>query len=117
VAPLDCRSPRLDSRARAGGRGPGRRGAPLQISTKFSREGIEAELGAAGLELRSWWTDAGGDFAVCLVAIVFVYSYRGELYTHFHAYLFGDEAPTVAARHKPPWQAWMHEHFLRPVLH
>jgi hypothetical protein len=50
------------------------------------------------------------------VAIVFVYSYRGDLYTHFHAYLFGDEAPTVAARHKPPWQAWMQEHFPRPVL-
>lgn len=51
------------------------------------------------------------------VAIVFVYSYRGELYTNFHAYLFGDEAPTVAARDRPAWQAWMQEHFpaVRPA--
>ncbi len=37
-----------------------------EISTKFRRSGIEAELGAAGLTLGRWWTDGAGDFAVSL---------------------------------------------------
>ena len=37
-----------------------------EISAKFRREVVEAELGAAGLELVSWWTDRGGDFALSL---------------------------------------------------
>ena len=37
-----------------------------EISAKFRREGVEAELGDAGLALTRWWTDAGGDFAVSL---------------------------------------------------
>jgi len=37
-----------------------------EISTKFRRQGVEAELGAAGLRIVAWWTDAAGDFAVCL---------------------------------------------------
>ena len=37
-----------------------------EISAKFRREGVEAELKAAGLELREWWTDDGGDFALSL---------------------------------------------------
>jgi L-histidine N-alpha-methyltransferase len=37
-----------------------------EISAKFRREGIEAELAAAGLGLREWWTDAPGDFALSL---------------------------------------------------
>jgi len=40
------------------------------ISAKFRRARVEAELAAAGLELREWWTDdpdgAGGDFALSL---------------------------------------------------
>ena len=37
-----------------------------EVSAKFRREGVEAELARAGLELRAWWTDAGGDFALSL---------------------------------------------------
>ncbi len=37
-----------------------------EISAKFRRPGLEAELGDAGLALARWWTDAGGDFAVSL---------------------------------------------------
>jgi L-histidine N-alpha-methyltransferase len=37
-----------------------------EISAKFRREGIEAELDAAGLELTHWWTDPAGDFALSL---------------------------------------------------
>ena len=37
-----------------------------EISAKFTREGVEAELGKAGLELAAWWTDSAGDFAVSL---------------------------------------------------
>jgi len=41
-----------------------------EISAKFRRARVEAELAAAGLELREWWTDdpdgAGGDFALSL---------------------------------------------------
>jgi L-histidine N-alpha-methyltransferase len=43
-------------------------GEPLrfEVSTKFRREGIESELGAVGLGLDAWWTDAAGDFALAL---------------------------------------------------
>jgi L-histidine N-alpha-methyltransferase len=37
-----------------------------EISAKFRREGFEAELAAAGLELARWWTDPAGDFALAL---------------------------------------------------
>ena len=37
-----------------------------EISAKFRREGVEAELGDAELALSRWWTDAGGDFGVSL---------------------------------------------------
>jgi len=37
-----------------------------EISAKFRRERVEAELAAAGLALASWWTDPGGDFALSL---------------------------------------------------
>ena len=37
-----------------------------EISAKFRPEGVDAELRAAGLELRHWWTDARGDFALSL---------------------------------------------------
>ncbi|HEX9064829.1 MAG TPA: L-histidine N(alpha)-methyltransferase [Streptosporangiaceae bacterium] len=37
-----------------------------EISAKFRRDGIAAELAAAGLDLRSWWTDSGQRFAVSL---------------------------------------------------
>jgi L-histidine Nalpha-methyltransferase len=37
-----------------------------EISAKFRRETVEAELAAAGLALTGWWTDPGGDFALSL---------------------------------------------------
>ena len=37
-----------------------------EVSAKFRRAGVEAELAAAGLELEHWWTDAAGDFALSL---------------------------------------------------
>jgi len=37
-----------------------------EISAKFRREGVEAELAGAGLRLRAWWTDPAGDFALSL---------------------------------------------------
>ncbi len=37
-----------------------------EISAKFRREGVEAELSSAGLALACWWTDPAGDFAVSL---------------------------------------------------
>ncbi len=37
-----------------------------EISSKFRRAGVERELVAAGLELRHWWTDPAGDFALSL---------------------------------------------------
>jgi L-histidine N-alpha-methyltransferase len=37
-----------------------------EVSAKFRREGVEAELAAAGFELRSWWTDSAGQFGLSL---------------------------------------------------
>lgn len=37
-----------------------------EISAKFRREGVEAELAAAGLRLQRWMTDPAGDFALSL---------------------------------------------------
>jgi L-histidine Nalpha-methyltransferase len=37
-----------------------------EISAKFRRNGLEAELAAAGFELDGWWTDPAGDFALSL---------------------------------------------------
>lgn len=37
-----------------------------EISAKFRREGIAAELATAGLHLTQWWTDPAGDFALSL---------------------------------------------------
>jgi L-histidine N-alpha-methyltransferase len=37
-----------------------------EISAKFRREGVEAELNAAGFELEQWWTDNQADFALSL---------------------------------------------------
>jgi L-histidine N-alpha-methyltransferase len=37
-----------------------------EISAKFRHERVEEELADAGLELRHWWTDAAGDFALSL---------------------------------------------------
>ena len=37
-----------------------------EISTKFTREGTEEELAAAGLHIAGWWNDEAGEFALCL---------------------------------------------------
>jgi L-histidine Nalpha-methyltransferase len=37
-----------------------------EISAKFRRDGVEAELADAGLDLQHWWTDPAGDFALSL---------------------------------------------------
>ncbi len=37
-----------------------------EISDKFRRAGLEAELAAAGFDLREWWEDPAGDFALSL---------------------------------------------------
>ncbi|MBV9412315.1 MAG: L-histidine N(alpha)-methyltransferase [Acidimicrobiia bacterium] len=37
-----------------------------EISAKFRRSGVESELGAAGLRVAEWWTDAREDFALSL---------------------------------------------------
>ncbi len=39
-----------------------------EVSCKFRRAGITAELDAAGWRVRGWWTDAAGDFALVLAA-------------------------------------------------
>ncbi|MDQ2836722.1 MAG: L-histidine N(alpha)-methyltransferase [Actinomycetota bacterium] len=37
-----------------------------EISSKFRRDGLTAELSSSGLALRDWWTDAQGKFSVSL---------------------------------------------------
>ncbi|WP_211291072.1 L-histidine N(alpha)-methyltransferase [Kineococcus xinjiangensis] len=37
-----------------------------EVSAKFRRETVQAELAAAGLELTHWWTDPAGDVALSL---------------------------------------------------
>ena len=37
-----------------------------EISAKFRRDGVQAELTEAGFELAEWWTDSAGDFALSL---------------------------------------------------
>jgi L-histidine Nalpha-methyltransferase len=37
-----------------------------EISAKFRRAGIEAELAAAGMRMVRFWTDPGGDFGLTL---------------------------------------------------
>lgn len=37
-----------------------------EVSAKFRRDTVDAELRAAGLVMRDWWTDPDGDFALSL---------------------------------------------------
>jgi L-histidine Nalpha-methyltransferase len=37
-----------------------------EVSAKFRRTGVERELAAAGFAMRSWWTDAAGQFGLSL---------------------------------------------------
>jgi L-histidine N-alpha-methyltransferase len=40
-----------------------------EVSAKFRKEGVRAELAAAGLDLARWWTDAAGRFALSLSTV------------------------------------------------
>jgi L-histidine N-alpha-methyltransferase len=40
-----------------------------EISTKFTRERLESVYAGAGLELRGWFTDAAGDYALSLARV------------------------------------------------
>ncbi|MBR8740654.1 L-histidine N(alpha)-methyltransferase [Nocardiopsis sp. MG754419] len=40
-----------------------------EISAKFRRDGLTAELDAAGFTLTHWWTDPAGDFALSLSTV------------------------------------------------
>jgi len=40
-----------------------------EISAKFRRAGVEAELAAAGLQVVRWMTDPAGDFALSLSVV------------------------------------------------
>jgi L-histidine N-alpha-methyltransferase len=37
-----------------------------EVSAKFRREGVAAELAAAGFAMRSWWTDPADQFGLSL---------------------------------------------------
>jgi L-histidine N-alpha-methyltransferase len=39
-----------------------------EVSAKFRRAGVETELAAAGLAIRSWWTDSASQFGLSLSA-------------------------------------------------
>jgi len=39
-----------------------------EVSAKFREAGVRAELAAAGLEMRSWWTDESGQFGLSLAS-------------------------------------------------
>jgi L-histidine N-alpha-methyltransferase len=41
----------------------------FEVSTKFRREGIDAELVAAGLRPSGWWTDHAEGFALTLATV------------------------------------------------
>ncbi|MER7045112.1 L-histidine N(alpha)-methyltransferase [Streptomyces jumonjinensis] len=40
-----------------------------EVSAKFRREGVAAELAGAGMELSRWWTDERGRFALSLATV------------------------------------------------
>ena len=40
-----------------------------EVSAKFRKAGVEADLATAGLKLREWWTDEAGDFALSLASV------------------------------------------------
>ncbi|MGW3730991.1 L-histidine N(alpha)-methyltransferase [Streptomyces sp. NPDC000851] len=40
-----------------------------EVSAKFRKEGVHAELAAVGLELTHWWTDSEGRFALSLSTV------------------------------------------------
>ena len=69
---MRLRAPRRDAASRVAGPRPdgraSREGEEIrtEISAKFRREGVEAELATAGFALGAWWTDDQGRFALSL---------------------------------------------------
>jgi uncharacterized protein YndB with AHSA1/START domain len=57
------------------------------------------------------WVTLRVDEPASGIAMVGVYTWDERVNTSFHTYLFGDEAPAVAAREEPAWQAWMDARF------
>jgi uncharacterized protein YndB with AHSA1/START domain len=57
------------------------------------------------------WVTLRVDEPTAGIAMVGVYTWDERVTTLFHAYLFGDEAPAVAAREEAAWQAWMDARF------
>lgn len=45
------------------------------------------------------------------VAHLFALPMGGQVFLPIRLYLYGDQAPAIAARDEPIWQAWMNEHF------
>jgi hypothetical protein len=45
------------------------------------------------------------------MAMLFNYSWQGQMYVTLHLYLFGAEAEVVATGATPVWRAWMEQHF------
>jgi L-histidine N-alpha-methyltransferase len=41
-----------------------------EVSAKFREAGVRTELAAAGLAVRSWWTDPAGQFGLSLAVPV-----------------------------------------------
>ena len=60
-----CTSPRSTSRSTS----PRGEEVRTEISAKFRRAGVEAELAAAGLRVVRWMTDPAGDFALSLSVV------------------------------------------------
>jgi hypothetical protein len=46
-------------------------------------------------------------------ALIFAYQLGEKAVVNVHAYLYGDDAPAVAAREAPRWEAWMQRRFPR----
>jgi uncharacterized protein YndB with AHSA1/START domain len=81
-------------------------------------EGQRAETAAGAPPLAGVVERVGKDWLTLRIsepapgtAMVLAYTWDERVSTSFHAYLFGDEAPAVAAREEPKWWAWMDEHF------
>jgi L-histidine N-alpha-methyltransferase len=66
VTPQTVRISRLGLTARFAGGEEMR----TEVSAKFRADGVRAELAAAGLALRTWWTDADGQFGLSLAGPV-----------------------------------------------
>lgn len=45
------------------------------------------------------------------LVLIHAFSWLDQVYTSFHAYLFGDAGAAAAAQEEPAWRAWMGERF------